>query len=327
MKSILSIASLGYFLGTAYAHTIFQELWVNGVSQGHKVGIRVPDYDGPIENVNSNDLICNGGINPYQQPVSQTIIDVPAGADVTAEFHHQIRGRNPLDSSDPIDPTHKGPILAYLAKVPSALQTDVTGLDWFKIYEDGYGPGTQWAVDRLIANQGLVTFKIPECIPDGEYLLRVELIALHSAGSYPGQCIYMECAQLRITGGGNAVPFPIAHFPGAYSGTDPGIKISIYWPPLTSYVIPGPPVFSCNGTAPTSSVIPVSSSVVPTPPITSTSTSSARPVEPTGPTVGQWGQCGGIGYTGPTACVAGTTCTAQSEYVRHCMPSHLLRLC
>lgn len=64
------------------------------------------------------------------------------------------------------------------AKVPSALQTDVTGLDWFKIYEDGYGPGTQWAVDRLIANQGLVTFKIPECIPDGEYLLRVELIGM-----------------------------------------------------------------------------------------------------------------------------------------------------
>ena len=28
------------------AHTIFQELFVNGVSQGHTVGIRVPTYDG-----------------------------------------------------------------------------------------------------------------------------------------------------------------------------------------------------------------------------------------------------------------------------------------
>lgn len=151
---------------------------------------------------------------------------MPAGAEVTAEFHHTIHGKNPGDLSDPIDPTHKGPLLAYLyvlargspeysslsnsAKVPSALQTDVTGLDWFKIYEDGYGPGTQWAVDRLIANEGLVTFTIPECIPAGEYLLRVELIgmfiprlllkartgslthlllALHSAFSYPGHYI------------------------------------------------------------------------------------------------------------------------------------------
>ncbi|KAG9226256.1 hypothetical protein CCMSSC00406_0003135 [Pleurotus cornucopiae] len=306
MKSILSIASLGCFLGSAYAHTIFQELWVNGVAQGHKVGIRVPSYDGPIESVTTNDLICNGGINPYFQPISQTIIDVPAGAEVTAEFHHTIHGKNPGDLSDPIDPTHKGPLLAYLAKVPSALQTDVTDLDWFKIYEDGYGPGTQWAVDRLIANEGLVTFTIPECIPAGEYLLRVELIALHSAFSYPGAQFYMSCAQIRVTGGGNAVPSPITHFPGAYSGTDPGIKLSIYYPPVTNYVIPGPPVFSCNGTAPSTS-----SAVVPSSPVSST----VAP-QPTGPTVGQWGQCGGIGYTGPTTCVAGTTCFAQSDYVR-----------
>ena len=28
------------------AHTIFQEVYVNGVSQGHEVGVRVPSYDG-----------------------------------------------------------------------------------------------------------------------------------------------------------------------------------------------------------------------------------------------------------------------------------------
>ena len=28
------------------AHTIFQEMYVNGVDQGHLTGIRVPDYDG-----------------------------------------------------------------------------------------------------------------------------------------------------------------------------------------------------------------------------------------------------------------------------------------
>ena len=35
-------------------------------------------------------------------------------------------------------------------------------------------------------------------------------------------------------------------FPGAYAGTDPGIKINIYQT-LANYTIPGPPVFSCDG--------------------------------------------------------------------------------
>ena len=47
----------------------------------------------------------------------------------------------------------------------------------------------------------------------------------------------MECAQLQITGGGSKVPATVS-FPGAYKGTDPGIKINVY-SPLTNYTIPG----------------------------------------------------------------------------------------
>jgi hypothetical protein len=28
-------------------------------------------------------------------------------------------------------------------------------------------------------------------------------------------------------------------------GSDPGVKLSIYWPPVTNYQIPGPKVFTC----------------------------------------------------------------------------------
>ena len=53
----------------------------------------------------------------------------------------------------------------------------MTGLQWFKIHEDGLTPSDQtWAVDRLIANKGKVSFTIPSCIPAGQYLLRHELI-------------------------------------------------------------------------------------------------------------------------------------------------------
>ena len=67
----------------------------------------------------------------------------------------------------------------FRAKVPSATQTDVTGLKWFKIYEDGFNPSTNtWAVDTLIANKGKVSFTIPSCIEDGQYLLRHEIIGM-----------------------------------------------------------------------------------------------------------------------------------------------------
>ncbi|KAJ3751403.1 glycoside hydrolase family 61 protein [Lentinula detonsa] len=236
-----------------FAHTIFQELYVNGVDQGQLNGIRVPDYDGPITDVTSNgehkhllvDIICNGGINPYHQPISQTIVPVPAGAQVTAEWHHTLAGADPTDPADPIDSSHKGPVISYLAAIPNATQTDVTGLKWFKIWEDGYIASNQtWGVDRLIANKGKVTFDIPSCIPAGQYLLRHEIIALHAASSYPGAQFYMECAQLQITGGGNTEPSTVS-FPGAYAGTDPGVTINIYYPPVTNYTVPGPDVFTC----------------------------------------------------------------------------------
>ncbi|EEB92275.1 hypothetical protein MPER_09241 [Moniliophthora perniciosa FA553] len=239
MKAIILLA----LTASASAHTIFQQLYVNGEDQGHLEGIRVPDYDGPIQDVTSNDFICNGGINPYHQPISQTVIQVPAGAEVTAEWHHTLDGATGA-ADDVIDASHKGPIITYLAKVNDATSLDVTGLQWFKIYEDGYDASSgTWAVDKLIANQGKVSFKIPDCIPAGQYLMRHELIALHAAGSYPGAQFYMECAQLEITGGGSASPATVS-FPGAYAGSDPGITINIYQS-LTRYTIPGPEVFAC----------------------------------------------------------------------------------
>ncbi|KAI0329096.1 alpha/beta-hydrolase [Cubamyces sp. BRFM 1775] len=33
----------------------------------------------------------------------------------------------------------------------------------------------------------------------------------------------------------------------------------------------------------------------------------------------EWGQCGGIGYTGPTVCVAGTTCVVLNDYFSQCL--------
>ena len=33
-----------------------------------------------------------------------------------------------------------------------------------------------------------------------------------------------------------------------------------------------------------------------------------------------WGQCGGVGWSGATTCVSGSTCTKQNDYYYQCLP-------
>jgi len=44
----------------------------------------------------------------------------------------------------------------------------------------------------MIANGGWHYFTMPTCVASGEYLMRVELIALHNAGTSGGAQFYME---------------------------------------------------------------------------------------------------------------------------------------
>jgi len=73
--------------------------------------------------------------------------------------------------------------------------------------------------------------------------VRVESIALHQAQSVGGAQIYLSCAQVEVTGGGNGTPGPLVAFPGAYKATDPGLRWS-YYPIPTSYTAPGPAVWT-----------------------------------------------------------------------------------
>lgn len=125
MRSFASLAAISALASPAFAHTIFQvsllqECASMGTHRSSCVGV-VREWSGsgpphgnsraglrwstssawrpfcgdlpcdilqPIMDVTSNDIICNGGINPYHQPISQAVIPVPAGASVTAEWHH-----------------------------------------------------------------------------------------------------------------------------------------------------------------------------------------------------------------------------------------------
>jgi len=232
--------SAAALLGVASSHTIFTNFINGGTVNALGAGIRCPSYDGPITDVTSNYIACNGGSNPTT--ASNIIHNVTAGSTVKARWRHtQTSGSN-----DVVDPSHKGPVMAYLKKVSDALTDPGYGAGWFKISEAGLTnvASQDWAVTDLIAALGDQEIPIPSCIEDGEYLLRAELIALHGASSSGGAQFYMECAQINISGGTGAKTPTTVSLPGAYKASDPGILINIYQT-LTAYTIPGPAVFTC----------------------------------------------------------------------------------
>lgn len=104
---------------SASAHTIMVS--VNGGAAGD--GVRVPSYDGPINDVTSNSIVCNGSPNPTSK--TNTVITVQAGSTAKLLWRH--------GSNDVIDSSHKGPVMAYLKKVSDAKTDTGIGGGWFKV--------------------------------------------------------------------------------------------------------------------------------------------------------------------------------------------------
>ncbi|KAF1362421.1 glycoside hydrolase family 61 protein-like protein [Lizonia empirigonia] len=247
MKLSIAVAALLPLL--ASAHTIAQRVRVNGADNGEAVGIRTALSNNPIQNVNDANIACNSN---FKQPVSTKVIAVKGGDRVGVLWGHVIGGAQYSgDPDQPIAKSHKGPTIFYMAKVSNAATASPSGLQWFKVAEDGLDSSGQWGVDRMINNGGWVDFTLPTCVAPGNYLLRAEIIALHSAGSTGGAQFYMGCAQLSVSGSGTSSGGTTVSFPGAYQANDPGILVNIYnnqGQPVGNgqpYKIPGPAVLKC----------------------------------------------------------------------------------
>lgn len=91
----------------------------------------------------------------------------------------------------------QGPIQVYLAKVSNAASSGTSGLSWFKIASDGLSGG-KWGVDNMVSNNGWAYFTLPSCIAPGNYLMRVELIALHSAGTSGQAQFYVRVIDIPV---------------------------------------------------------------------------------------------------------------------------------
>jgi len=187
-------------------------------------------YD-PITIPTSASLSCNTNGNALASQLSAT---VPAGTSVTAYWNAW--------------PHTIGPVMVYMAKCSGSCTSATTSsLSWFKIDQAGLISGTlttgTWAQGQLVANNNSWTSTIPATLAPGEYIIRHELLAIHTSNQPQ---FYPECAQLVITGSGTASPASsyLVKFPGGYKASDPGVTIDIYsQPTVTNYTIPGPAVW------------------------------------------------------------------------------------
>lgn len=268
---------------TAQGHAIFQKLSINGVEQAQLAGFRAPTDNSPIMDVNSNDIICQ-----IPGTKSSAVVDVPAGAKVGTYWGHVIGGEQyPGDVDHPIAASHKGPIAIYLAKVNNAATTPSTGLKWFKVAHEGFNTATKkWAVDTMIDAKGWWYFTLPSCLAPGNYLLRAELIALHSAYDNLGAQFYISCVQINVSGSGTYNGGSTVSFPGAYPQDDAGIKISVYGnsgqPDNNGrvYPIPGPAPMSCSGQGSGSNPVPTTTRAAVTTTTLRTTTRAATTTRP-----------------------------------------------
>lgn len=137
--------------------------------------------------------------------------------------------------------SHVGPVIDYLAKVDDATSATAKDLEFFKIDAAGYENG-EWAAATLIKNNLTWSVTVPESIAPGQYVLRHEIIALHSAGDENGAQNYPKCINIEVEGSGSATPAGVTA-DKLYTPTDPGIKVNVYGGDLSSYKIPGPALF------------------------------------------------------------------------------------
>ena len=232
-STLLSILPL---LHQVSAHGFVQSITANGQSypgadphsDAATAGWHAANQDnGFASSLTNSDIICHNSAVPGSEH-----IEVTAGSTLTLTW-------NTWPDS------HKGPMLDYLAPCNGPCsEVAKESLRFTKIDEAGLISGSNpghWASDDMIAAGFSWRTTIPNSLAAGNYVLRHETIALHSAGQQGGAQAYPQCINLKVTGGGSNALSGGTVGTSLYTPTDPGILIDIYRS-LDGYDIPGPAV-------------------------------------------------------------------------------------
>ncbi|KUJ21308.1 glycoside hydrolase [Mollisia scopiformis] len=191
------------------------------------------DSYNPIQDPTLASMACNSAGTPGALTAT-----VAAGSTIVAYWN------NPW-------PHTIGPMVVWMANCGGDCKTfEPTGNVWFKINQAGLISGTLstglWGSGQMVAQNSSWTVTIPKSLAPGNYLIRHETIAIHTANAPQW---YPECAQLVLTGSGTGVPGAsyLAAIPGVYQMRDPEVDIDVYSAAnqgVTNYTIPGPAVWT-----------------------------------------------------------------------------------
>ncbi|KAJ2770789.1 hypothetical protein IWQ56_000833 [Coemansia nantahalensis] len=227
----LAAALAAITLDVANAHTALQFVGANGEFQAQGVSI-VPSEmkNAPVKDLDSKLLQCRTA-NMSTAKLKKLVLK--AGGTLSLRWKHYDNSvKIPVMSL-----SHVGPCLVYFSRLDKNGQGPV----WFKVYEEGYNKSTKtWCSNKVIKNGGKLDIPVPKSLPNGDYLVRSELIALHQANVGGGAQLYPNCLAVTVSGGSGTLPKGHA-IPGIYRPSDPGILFDRA-KGGDSYKIPGPPV-------------------------------------------------------------------------------------
>ncbi|KAF2219269.1 cellulose-growth-specific protein [Elsinoe ampelina] len=207
--------ALTLLCATASAHYAFPTTTFNGVTSQNWQYIRQTEHGGLTDNTNGP-----ADMNGVQGACFQgSVKGAPEVLTVNAGSQISFNANNNMG--------HVGPLMWFMARVPDG--SDVKTWDpagkqvWFKISQSGMKAGSTWP--DFTSGGTVQTTTIPKAVPNGNYLLRFEQLALHVANQPQS---YIACAQVKITNGGSGNPSPLVTFPGQYKSTDQSVYGNIY---------------------------------------------------------------------------------------------------
>ncbi|KAJ6453558.1 glycoside hydrolase [Mycena sanguinolenta] len=242
MKSLSVLVAIAALAAKVSAHYTWPQLIVGGVNTTAWEYVRETNN---WQDLNPQTDVTQTDIRCYTSLESGTSSTMTVAAGSTVGF---------TVDGNPSNLYHPGVLNVYMAKAPSG--TDVASWDgsgevWFKIYQISAVTDGGETITFPATGLSQVSFPIPSETPSGQYLIRIEHIALHVASSYGGAQFYIACAQVEVCGTGT--PGPLVEFPGEYTTNshpvlqEPGILIDIYYPIPATYTQPGPPIWPAAG--------------------------------------------------------------------------------
>ncbi|KAK8100387.1 hypothetical protein PG999_010761 [Apiospora kogelbergensis] len=221
MKTTATLSALLGLATMTSAHYTFDKLLVNEVKQGGDNTYIRKHTRGYMPTKGTEILAKDFTCNTNAQAAPQ-VMTVKPGDKIGFQ---QAFGANGIE--------HPGPTQVYMTLAPNGAKSADGSGDWFKVAQSlicKAGNAESLRKDAWCSwGENNVNFVMPESVPDGEYLVRAEHIALHGAHAGAAE-FYYSCAQIKI--------------PGVYAVKDKAINFSL-WGSSTSYPeIPGIPVIA-----------------------------------------------------------------------------------